>query len=112
MICDQWQVIAVRFPFMERPAVKRRPALVVSAKEFNAANDHSVMAMITTAMLDQWPSDYWITKPEEAGLNQTCYVRWKVFTLPNIMIVKKIGELAAVDRELLMEKARTIFVRA
>jgi mRNA interferase MazF len=112
MICDHWQVVAVPFPFMERPAVKRRPALVISTKEFNTANDHSVMAMITSAMLDQWPSDYWIAKPKEAGLNQNCYVRWKVFTLPNIMIVKAVGELAADDREALMAKTRTIFVRA
>ena len=70
------------------------------------------MAMITSAKLDQWPSDYSITKPKEAGLNHACYVRWKVFTLPNTMIVKIVGELGADDREALMAKTRTIFVRA
>ncbi len=112
MICDHWQVVAVPFPFMERPAVKRRPALVISARQFNAANGHSVMAMITAAMLDHWPSDYAITKPREAGLNHDCYVRWKVFTLPNSLIVKTIGALADEDRDALMDEARTIFVRA
>ena len=112
MICDHWDVVAVPFPFMERPAVKRRPALVISTREFNAANDHSMMAIITTAALDQWPSDHAIVKPRESGLNQACYVRWKVFTLPNILIVKKIGDLADEDREALMIKARTIFIRA
>ena len=97
---------------MERPAHKRRPALVISTKEFNSANDHSVMAMITTAMLENWPSDYALTRPEEAGLKQACYVRWKTFTLPNSMIVKTIGELADEDREALMTKARMIFIRA
>lgn len=112
MICDHWQVVAVPFPFMERPAVKRRPALVISTAEFNAANGHSVMAMITTAKLDRWPSDYAIIRRQEAGLGHSCYVRWKVFTLPNSMIVKTIGELAAEDREALMTEARTIFIRA
>ena len=112
MICDHWQVVAVPFPFMERPAVKRRPALIVSTRDFNAANDHTMMAMITAAMLDRWPSDYHLTKPREAGLNHACHVRWKVFTLPNSLIVKTIGELADEDREALMIKARTIFVRA
>lgn len=70
------------------------------------------MAMITTAKLENWPSDYALTRPQEAGLNQACYVRWKTFTLPNNMIVKKIGDLADEDREALMTKARMIFIRA
>ena len=112
MICEHWQVVAVPFPFMERPAVKRRPALVISTEQFNAANDHSVMAMITTAMLESWPSDYALVKPRDAGLNVECYVRWKIFTLPNALITSKIGELADEDRESLLIKARKIFIRA
>ncbi len=112
MICDHWDVAAVPFPFMERPAVKRRPALVISTKEFNQQNDHTVMAMITAAMMDAWPSDYLLAKPLEAGLKHSCYVRWKVFTLPNNMIVKKIGVLADEDREHLTKQARMIFIRA
>jgi mRNA interferase MazF len=112
MICDHWQVVAVPFPFMERPAVKRRPALVISTREFNANNDHTIMAMITAAALDHWPSDYALLRHAEAGLAHPCYVRWKVFTLPNSMIVKRIGELADEDREDLMKKARMTFIRA
>lgn len=112
MICDHWDVVAVPFPFMERPAVKRRPALIISTKDFNRQNDHSVMAMITAAMLDSWPSDYMLEKPLEAGLKFNCYVRWKVFTLPNNMIARKIGELADEDREHLTKKARMTFIRA
>jgi mRNA interferase MazF len=112
MICDHWQIAAVPFPFMERPAVKRRPALVVSNRNFNSSNDHTIMAMITTAKLERWPSDYTITNPGEAGLQTNCYVRWKVFTLPNSLIVRVIGELSDEDREALMIQARTIFIRA
>ena len=35
MTCDPLDVVAVPFPFTERPAVKRRPALVVSSAAFN-----------------------------------------------------------------------------
>jgi mRNA interferase MazF len=97
---------------MDKPAVKRRPALVISHRSFNATNDHTIMAMITTARLDRWPGDYALTKPADAGLSSDCYVRWKVFTLPNGMIVRIIGELADEDREALMIQARTIFIRA
>ena len=110
MICNQWQVVAVPFPFMERPAVKRRPALVLSNLQFNTANDHTIMAMITIARLDHWVDDYTMLKPGDAGLQTDCYVRWKVFTLPNSLIVKAIGELAGEDREAMMIQARTIFI--
>jgi mRNA interferase MazF len=112
MICNHWDVVAVPFPFMERFALKRRPALVISTKEFNASNDHTILAMITASMLEIWPSDHPIAKPKEAGLNHVCSVRMKVFTLPNVMISKMIGELSDEDREALIVKSRMIFIRA
>ena len=112
MICEHWQVAAIPFPFMEKPAVKRRPALVISNRRFNDANGHTIMAMITAAALDHWPGDHHLIRPKEAGLQHDCYVRWKVFTLPNEMIVRVIGDLADEDREILMVQARTIFIRA
>lgn len=111
MICDHWQVVSVPFPLMEKPAVKRRPALVISNRSFNGSNGHAIMAMITAAALDRWPSDHPLIQPRQAGLVADCYVRWKVFTLPNEMIVRLIGDLADEDREALMVQARTIFVR-
>lgn len=112
MICEHWDVVSVPFPFMERPAVKRRPALVLSTREFNQENDHSVMAMITAAMLDRWPSDYLLQQFLQAGLKHACYVRWKVFTLPNSMIAKRMGALADEDKEALVKKAQMTFIQA
>jgi mRNA interferase MazF len=112
VICEHWQVVSVPFPFMEKPAAKRRPALVISTKESNALNGHTVMAMITTAMLDSWPSDYALIDPKHAGLRVDCCVRWKIFTIANELIVKTIGELADEDRETVMIRARTILIRA
>jgi mRNA interferase MazF len=112
MICNHWQVAIVPFPFMEKPAVKRRPALVISNREFNSANDHTVMAMITSASLDSWPSDYAILNPLAAGLVANCYVRWKIFTLPNETIIRLAGDLDDEDREAMTVQARTIFIRA
>ncbi len=112
MICKHWQIAIVPFPFMERPAVKRRPALVISNIEFNTANNHSVMAMITSASQDPWPSDYAILNPSAAGLMVNCYVRWKIFTIPNEMIIRVAGDLDDEDREALTIQARTIFIRA
>ena len=110
MICEPFDVVAVPFPFMERPAVKRRPALIISTREFNQANGHSIMVMITAAMLERWPSDHQLIDPSSAGLNIDCYIRWKVFTLPNSMVAKRIGSLAEEDRSAIGTRARTVFI--
>lgn len=94
---------------MERNALKRRPALVLSTKDFNAANDHTICAMITASMLESWPSDLNLRSPKAAGLNHDCLVRMKVFTLPNIMISKIIGTLAEEDREEMVVRTRLAF---
>ncbi len=112
LICNHWDVVSIPFPFMERNATKRRPALVLSTNAFNAANEHTVLAMITASMLEKWPSDHALENPKAAGLNHNCLVRMKVFTLPNSMIAKIIGELADEDREAMAVKARMTFIRA
>ena len=109
MICEQWDVVSVPFPFIDRPAVKRRPALVISSRTFNDSNEHSLLAMITTALLDTWPSDTPLVDFTAAGLKFHCYVRWKVFTLPNDAIVKKIGALCEIDRRGIASQLELIF---
>jgi mRNA interferase MazF len=112
MICDHWDVALVPFPFMEIPVSKKRPALVISSKDFNSKNQHSVFAMITTAKASSWPSDYLLLAPEKTGLRVNCYVRWKTFTLPNQMIVGRMGRLSDLDEEQLKIQAKAIFAFA
>jgi mRNA interferase MazF len=97
MLCETFDVAVVPFPFMDKPAIKRRPALALSQKDFNNANGHTVFAMITTAKLDQWQDDYFLADTVTPGLVQDCFVRWKLFTLPNEMVLKKLGSLGTVD---------------
>ncbi len=109
MICDQWKVVLVPFPFMEMPASKRRPAIAISSKAFNDVNGHTILAMITTAKASTWPSDYELLEPISAGLTTGCYVRWKTFTLPNTMIVRDLGQLAPADQSNIELQIRLIF---
>jgi mRNA interferase MazF len=99
VICDTFDVAVVPFPFVDKSAIKRRPALALSNKAFNAANGHTIFAMITTAKLDQWPDDHALSEPESTGLVADCYVRWKVFTLPNDLVLKALGALGDEDRK-------------
>jgi mRNA interferase MazF len=109
VICERWQTIAVPFPFMERPAMKRRPALIMSHRAFNEANNHTIMAMITSAMLDSWASDCAIKDLKIAGLMYPCVIRWKLFTLPNDLIVKILGELGDEDKRSVRAIAESLF---
>ncbi len=98
MICECWDVVVVPFPFVDRPGIKSRPALVLSSAVFNSAHANSQLAMITTAAASTWPSDYALVDWEGAGLTHPCHVRWKIFTLDNRLLVRRVGSLSKRDR--------------
>ena len=96
MICEQWDVLVVPFPFSDLPGTKRRPALTLSRRTFNA-HGHTVLAMITSKAAPAWPGDTPIEGLAEAGLRVGCLVRPKLFTLDNRLILGRIGRLAPPD---------------
>lgn len=98
MTSDRWDVVVVPFPFSERAAAKRRPALVLSGKAFNG-HGHTVLAMITTQAHRPWPGDTELHDLPAAGLPLPCIVRLKTFTLDNRLILRRIGALSPADRQ-------------
>lgn len=97
MIFKAFDVIAVPFPFTDRDASKRRPALVISNELFNKQHDQLVLAMITTTTNNVWPSDVSLANWQEAGLKVACHFRLKLFTLDNRLVLKAIGHLSSRD---------------
>ncbi len=100
MICSTYDVVTVPFPFVDRPETKRRPAVVLSNSEFNRSN-HTVLAMITTKRKPAWPGDTPVEDYKTAGLRFPCLVRFKLFTLDNRLLCKKIGHLSEKDSSIL-----------
>lgn len=98
MICEPFDVVVVPFPFTDREAERRRPALVVSSSAFNAAHDQSILAMITSAG-EVWLSDVAIRDWREAGLGVPCKVRLKLFTLDDALVLRRAGALSDRDAE-------------
>ena len=96
MICEPFDVVVVPFPFTDREAQRRRPALVVSSSAFNTAHHQSILTMITSAG-EGWPSDVAIRDWREAGLGVPCRVRLKLFTLDDTLVVRKAGALSERD---------------
>lgn len=97
MICEFGDVVVVPFPFVDRVGNKHRPSAILSGRDFNAANGHSICAMITTAARTRWPSDIAIADLASAGLLRACVLRWKLFTLPNELILRQTGKIVGDD---------------
>ncbi len=95
-------VVVVPFPFTDKQAVKRRPAVVLSSSG-KFSSGHSVLAMITSATNSPWPLDVPIADGPKAGLQAASVVRMKLFTLDERLILRRIGTLASGDRNQLAE---------
>jgi mRNA interferase MazF len=97
MISDQWDTVRVPFPFTDIVATKKRPALVLSNRTFNAVSGHTVMAMITKRANKPWPQDVCVQQWAQAGLKLPSWIRIKIFTIENSLIVDRLGALQTVD---------------
>lgn len=95
--CSPGDIVIVPFPFTDREATKRRPALVCSARAFNEGSKHVVLAMITTSIAAAWPGDVRIKDLESAGLPRDSTVRWKLFTLDASLLLRRSGTLGEAD---------------
>ena len=107
MTFESLDVVVVPFPFTDRQATKRRPALIVSSADFHRAHEQSILAMITTAT-SEWPSDVAIQDWSEANLNVPCKLRFKLFTLDDTLTARKLGTLSKRDREAVTNGLREV----
>ena len=74
-IFERFDIVAVPFPYVERDILKRRPALVVSAKEVAGRHGFAWVLMITSAENPSWPDDIPIKDPKMAGLPKPSVIR-------------------------------------
>ena len=109
MVYKPFDIVVVPFPFTDRIAERRRPALVLSDSEkFSKPSGHYVLAMITSKKNLSWPLDTVITHRKRAGLDAPSKVRMKLFTLDHRLIIKKIGALSDKDRNDVVKRLRDL----
>jgi len=101
MTFERWDVLTALFPFVASTRRKPRPVLVLSGSDFDDAHDHIITAMITTTAAGRWASDHSVTDLAAAGLLRPCVVRWKIFSLPEDTVARKIGTMGSSDRNAL-----------
>ena len=111
MTFEAFDVVVVPFPFTDRLAARRRPALIVSSTDFNETHDESILAMITSAK-SAWPSDIALRSWQEVSLDIPCKVRLKLFTLDDRLILRKVGTLSHQDAKAVKNRLSRILAVA
>ena len=103
---DPFDVVIVPFPYADRLAEKRRPALVISNRKL-AAHSLVWIAMITSADNESWSSDVPIADLKRAGLPAPSVVRpAKIACIEPARIDRRIGRLDKAAARAVSEKLR------
>lgn len=92
------QIVLVQYPFTDDTGSKVRPALVVSADEFNRGEDF-VVVPISSAPTPDDPHCFHISDHsphfQQTKLRQTSSIKWtKPFTASRLVVRRRLGTLA------------------
>jgi mRNA interferase MazF len=103
---DAFDIVVVPFPYSDRLAEKRRPALVVSNKRLKALGVIWV-AMITSAENESWPDDVTIGDVARAGLPAPSIVRpAKIACIDPGRVLRRSGKLDKATARTVAQRVR------
>jgi mRNA interferase MazF len=101
-----FDVVVVPFPYTDRLAEKRRPALVISNRKL-AIHGLVWVAMITSADNEPWSSDVVIADLKRAGLPAPSVVRpAKIACIEPVRIDRRIGRLDKAAARVVSQRLR------
>ena len=87
-------IILVRYPFSDLSSSKVRPAVVVNAPHVS----HDLLIVpLTSRLTGLLPGEFAVTEWRTAGLNVPSALKRGLYTVEDSLVLKLIGELAAVD---------------
>lgn len=92
---EKWDIVLVPFPFTDKNTKQKRPALIVSPKDFNSGKN--VIILQISSLKDEKNEDYEIKDWELAKLPVVSYIKMKFATIKKEIINKKIGRLGDKD---------------
>lgn len=105
---QQWDIVVLPFPYADRLAEKRRPAVVVSRPWLAQAQGIVWVVMVTSAANAAWESDIGISDLDAAGLLNPSVIRpAKIATVDLSRVVRIAGRLTTRDTEILKERLAT-----
>jgi mRNA interferase MazF len=93
-----YDVVVVPFPYADRLAEKRRPAIVISAPVLERQHGLVWLAMVTSAANRGWDGDVMVSDLGLTGLPAPSLVRpAKIATVDGERILRRLGKLPAKD---------------
>lgn len=99
----QGDVVVVPFPYADRLAEKRRPAVVVSAETLHA-RQIVWLAMVTSVENAGWPCDIQIENNAASGLNADSVIRpWKLATVDLARVIRVAGRISDSENSQLLK---------
>ena len=94
----RWDVVILPFPYSDRFAEKRRPALVISDDVLHRQYELLWVVMITSATNQGWGCDVAITDLKRAGLPAPSVVRAaKIASIEPRRVLRRAGQLPTTD---------------
>ena len=101
-----FDVVVVPFPYADRLAEKRRPALVISGARL-APTGLIWLAMITSSEQDRWPFDVPIPDLQRAGLPAPSLVRpTKIACVEEARVERRAGRLDKATARVVVQRLR------
>jgi mRNA interferase MazF len=112
MQLEPGQIILVAFPFSDHTTAKVRPALIISAAEFNRGGDF--VALPISSQLSDDPHGYPIRATDaffaQTRLRTDSSVRWtKLMTLTSRVVTRKLGSVPADVLQAIQQLVRSVF---
>ncbi len=95
-------IVLVPFPFTSQAASKKRPAVVVSSRPYNAAKPDVILMAVTSQLrASATLGEVWLKDWQAAGLLKTSAVKPVFATLEQALVIRQLGALTTADREVL-----------
>lgn len=106
--CDTGDVVLVPFRFTSGIGEKRRPVVIVSAREYNAERADIVAVALTTQMDRSYVGDCLISDWKAAGLPQPSMAKGVLATIQKGNVERNLGSLTGSEMARLRDSLRQI----
>jgi mRNA interferase MazF len=105
MKLQPFDIVVVPFPYADRLAEKRRPAVVISTPEVSDRYKLVWLAMVTSASNPRWACDVDISDLKPTHLPAPSRIRpVKIATADIVRVIRRIGHLSPADAKALKSK--------
>jgi mRNA interferase MazF len=103
----RYSIVLTSWPFAAEGPIQKRPALIISNKNYQRDTHDCIVIMITSK--HQSNSTLPIIAPKSAGLSRQSFLKFKLYTLNEKLILDVLGYLAEEEQENVQRKLSSIF---